>query len=180
MDELAKIDWANRRAGADLRLQTYRIARDHDPIRQWIEASDRLAQQLSGSKRLRSRRRLGIIRHTEGSLIGLPFFDPPLYPTKSAPAPHIAYLRDELEILVVPGLVENRRWRPLKDELTFDEARALAMMKAGTFYRFTSKRLVPGLISRRLGKDGRSRTNEVRFDTLAFMDWAVVLRTLSK
>jgi hypothetical protein len=71
--------------------------------------------------------------------------------------------------------------RPSKDELKFDEARAIAMMKAGTLYRLTWREgAVPGCIRRRLDNDKRSRTTELRFDTVEFMGWGVVFKAYFK
>jgi hypothetical protein len=179
MEALAKLDWANLKAGADVRAEAYRITEEYPPLQSLIKAGDELVEKLPGSKRLRKRRRLGIFRHLSGSLGAFPFFQPPVYPTKSAPEPRIKYLRDELEYYVIPGFYEHGIWRPLKDELTFDDVRALAMMKAGTLYRLTSKHLVPGLISRELGDSGSS-TREVRFRTLELMRWGKVLNALRK
>ena len=84
------------------------------------------------------------------------------------------------KVFVVAGRFEHGIWRPAKDEITFDEARAIAMMKAGTLYRLTSKGLVPGLIRRSLGPDSRSHLSELRFRAVDYMRWAVVLRALVK
>jgi len=180
MEALANLDRDNRRAGANLQAEAHRIIEDFPPMVAWLADSDRLVDELRGSTRLRARRRRGILRHGEGSLHGMPFFDPPMHPTKSAPEPRVRYLKDELEALIVPGRFENRIWRPTKDELTFDEARALADMKAGTLYRLTSKRLVPGLIRRSLGTNSESHTRELRFSSVDYMRWGVVLNALAK
>lgn len=174
---LAELDRNNRRDGADLRIEAYRITQDKPVLRRWLEESDRLSRELRGSARLRLRRRLGILRQTEGPLRGLPFFEPLIYPTPSAPEPWVKPLLDELEYIVISGRIDDRRWRPTRDELTFDDARGLAQMKAGTLYRLTSKELVPGLIRRRLGSDGRTHTAELRFDTVEFMGWVFVVKT---
>jgi len=81
--------------------------------------------------------------------------------------------------VVVAGRFEQGVWRPAKDEITFDEARAIAMMKAGTLYRLTSNRQVPGLIRRSLG-DSKSHTGELRFCSLVYMRWGVVLSARAK
>ena len=114
-----------------------------------------------------------------GSLRGMPFFDPPMYPTKFAPEPRLRFLKDELETVVLGGYFEDGIWRPSKDEITFDELRALADMKAGTLYRLTCKRLVLGLIRRGFGDSG-AHTAELRFLTIEVMRWAVVLRALAR
>lgn len=176
MAALMGLDHENRRAGADVRLESYRITAELPPLRKWIEESDRLVLALRGAKRLRPRRRLGILRHTLGPMSGLPYFDPPMYATKFAPEPRAKPLWDEVELIVIPGRFENGVWRPAKDELTSDEARAIAMMRSGTFYRHTSKRRVPGIISRRLSGRAGSHTSELRFDTVEFMSWRVVVR----
>ena len=177
VEQLAELDRNNRRAGADLRMDAYRIVKDKPDLRRWLEESDRLAQELPGSRRLRRRRRLGILRWTEGPSLGLPYFEPLVYPTPFAPEKRVLPLLDELDYVIIAGRIEDGRWRPSKDELTFDEARAIAMMKAGTLYRLTWREgAVPGCIRRRLDNDKRSHTTELRFDTVEFMGWAVVFR----
>lgn len=176
MAALMRLDHENRRAGADLRMESYRITSDLPSLRKLIEESDRLVLDLPGAKRLRPRRRSGILRHTLGPLCGLPYFEPPLYATKFAPEPRSKPLWDELELIVIPGRIENGVWRPAKDELTSDEARALAMMRAGTFYRHTSKRHVPGIICRSLDGEAGSHSSELRFDTVEFQSWRVIVR----
>ncbi len=180
MDALSELDRRNRRAGADVRIEAYRITEGLPQQRDWLAESDRLVDELRGSERLRRRRRRGILRHTEGSAKGMPYFEPPMYPTKFAPEPRAWFQKDELEAVVIPGRFEHGIWRPAKDEITFDEARAIAMMKAGTLYRLTSKRLVPGLIRRGLGASAESHTGELRFLTVVYMRWSVVLSTLAK
>lgn len=175
---LMQLDHENRQAGADLRMESYRITAGVPSLRKWIEEGDRLVLELPGAKRLRPRRRLGIPRHTFGPWLGLTYFDPPMYPTNFAPEPRAKPLWDELELIVIPGRVENGVWRPAKDELTSDEARALSMLRSGTFYRHTSKRHVPGMICRRLDDTAGSHTSELRFDTMEFMSWRAVVRNL--
>src|SRR5688500_10524737 len=175
LEALADVDWMNRRAGADVRLETYRLTEGLPRLRYWLEESDRLMDELPGAKRLRRRRRRGILRHIEGSLRGMPYFEPPVHATVFAPVPRIGYLRDEMETLVIPGRFEDGAWRPAKDEITSDEARAIAMMKAGTLYRLTSKRLVPGLIVRSFGGDSQSHTAELRFLSREYMRWSAVV-----
>ena len=177
---LAELDWKNRRASADMRFEAYRLTEGLPRLRHWLEESDRLVDELSGAKRLRRRRRRGILRHTEGPLRGMPLFEPPLHATAYAPEPRIGYLKDEMEALVIPGRFEDAIWRPARDEITFDEARAIAMMKAGTLYRLTSKRRVPGLIVRSLAPDSESHTAELRFLSRDYMRWRVVLSALVK
>ena len=180
LEALGELDRSNRRAGADLRIEAYRAAENWPQLRTWLADSDRLVDELSGSRRLKARRRRGILRHTDGPDLGLPFFQPLMYFTYAAPSPEAKPLKDELEYLVIAGRHEEGRWRPIKDELTFDEARAIAMMKAGTLYRLTSKQLVPGLIRRQLDAESEVFTAELRFATVEYMKWAVVLRSLVK
>lgn len=180
LEALADLDWRNRRAGADVRFDAFRLTDGLPRLRYWLEESDRLVDELKGSKRLRPRRRRGILRHTEGSLRGMPYFEPPLHPTAFAPEPRIRYLVDELENLIIGGRPEHRSWRPAKDEITFDEARAIVMMKAGTLYRLTGKKLVPGLIVRSFVGNSKSHTAELRFLTREFMQWGVVHSALAK
>jgi len=179
LEALAELDRTNRRAGADLRMEAYRITENLPRLRNWLVESDRLVEEISGSKRLRARRRRGILRHIEGSLRGMPFFDPPMYPTAFAPEPRLRFLKDEMETLVIGGRREDGIWRASRDEITFDELRALADMTAGTLYRLTCKRLVPGLIRRGFGGSG-AHTAELRFLTIEVMRWAVVLRALAR
>jgi hypothetical protein len=162
-------------------MEAYRIVQDKPDLRRWLEESDRLAQELPGSRRLRRRRRLGILRWTEGALRGLPYFEPLVYPTSFAPDYRVKPLLDELEYIIIPGRIEGGRWRPAKDELTFDEARAIAMMKAGTLYRLTWREgVVPGRIRRKLDNDEPSHTTELRFDSVEFCGWAVVVKAYFK
>jgi hypothetical protein len=180
LEVLAELDRKNRRAGADVRLEAYRITEGLPRLRHWLEESDRLVDELRGAKRLRRRRRRGILRHTEGSLRGMPYFEPAMYPTTFAPKPRIGYLKDEMDTVVIAGRFENAIWRPAKDEITFDEARAIAMMKAGTLYRLTSKRRVPGMIRRCFGPNSEAHTAELRFFSVEFMRWRVVLNAVVK
>lgn len=175
LEALADLDWKNRRAGADVRFEAYRLTEGLPRLRHWLEESDRVVDELPGAKRLRRRRRRGILRHIDGPLRGMPYFEPPMFPTAFAPVPRLGLLRDEMEALWVAGRLEDGTWRPAKDEITFDEARAIAMMKAGTLYRLTSKRLVPGLIVRGLGGAREAHTGELRFLSREFARWAVVL-----
>lgn len=178
LEALAELDRQNRRPSADVRIEAYRTAEGLPRLRQWLEESDRLVEELPGAKRLRRRRRRGILRHLEGSLRGMPYFEPPMHPTPFAPEPRLGFLPDEMDTLVVGGRFEDGMWRPAKEEITFDEARALATMRAGTLYRLTSKRLVPGLIRRNLGPGSASHTGELRFLSRDYVRWGVVLRAL--
>jgi len=177
MEALAELDRKNRRAGANVQMEAYRITEGLPRLRHWLAESDRLVDELPGSKRLRRRRRRGILRQTEGLEQGRPVFDPPTYPTAFGPEPRAYFLKDELDLIVIAGRYEKGRWRPAKDELMFDEARALAGMKSGTLYRLTwrkDKDAVPGRI-RPLDDDEHSRSKTVRFDTLEFLGWSVVI-----
>ena len=181
LEQLAELDRHNRGAGADVRMEAYRIVKDNPDLRRWLEESDRLGQELPGSRRLRRRRRVGILRWTEGPSLGLPYFEPLVYATPFAPEKRVLPLLDELDYVVISGRIEDGRWRPSKDELTFDEARAIAMMKSGTLYRLTWREgAVPGRIRRNLDNDRRSHTTELRFDTVEFMGWAVVFKAYFK
>ena len=182
LEALAELDRTNRRAGADLRMEAYRITDGLPLLRDWLAESDRLVDQLPGSKRLRRRRRRGILRETEGSERGRPYFDPPTYPTRFGPEPRVHFLKDELDTIVIAGRIEGGRWRPAKDELTFDEMRALAGMKAGTLYRLTwrkDKDAVPGRIWRQ-DKDERSHAMDLRFDTMEALGWIVIIINLHR
>ena len=146
-------------------------------MRQRLAESDRLVEELSGSIRLWQRRRRGVLRHISGPDIGFPFFRPDLdhYRNREAPEPRIFKLADELEWVVVPGRTDANKWRPIKDELTFDEARAIAGMKAGTLYAHTAGRKVPGQICRQLGEELDKTTHGLRFWTEKFMAWALIV-----
>jgi hypothetical protein len=180
LEKLAELDRKKRHAGADLRLEAYRITEGLPRLRDWLEQSDRVVEELPGAKRLRRRRRRGILRHMDGSLRGMPYFEPLFCPTTFSPEPRVGYLKDELEVIVLPGRREGAMWLPAKDEITFDEARAIAMMKAGTLYRLTSKRRVPGMIRRGFGSNSESHTAELRFSSRDYMQWRVVLSVAAK
>jgi hypothetical protein len=182
LEALAELDRRNRHAGADLRMEAYRITEGLPRLRAWLAESDRLVDERPGSKRLRSRRRRGILRETEGLERGRPYFDPPMYPTTDAPEPRTYFLKDELEAIVIAGRIEGGRWRPARDELMFDELRALAGMKAGTLYRRTwrkktDKDAVPGRIWRE-DQDERSHAMDLRFDTMEALGWIVIVINL--
>jgi hypothetical protein len=180
LEKLEQLDRKNRYAGADVRLEAYRITEGLSQLRDWLEESDRLVDELTGKERLRRRRRRGILRHLDGSLKGMPYFEPMLCPTAFSPEPRLYYLQDELEAIVVAGRRENGVWLPAKDEITFDEARAIAMMKAGTFYRLTSKKRVPGMIRRGFGPHSESHAAQLRFLSREFMKWRKVLSAAVK
>jgi hypothetical protein len=180
LEALADLDRRNRHDGADVRTEAYRITEGLPRLRRWLEQSDRLVDELPGAKRLRGRRRRGILRHTEGSLKGMPYFEPPLLPTAFSPEPRVGHLKDELEAIVLPGRRKGGLWLPAKEEITFEEARAIAMMKAGTLYRLTSKGGLPGMIRRAFGPNSEAHTTELRFRSDAFMGWGVVLAAAVK
>ncbi len=160
--------------GADLRDQAYGSITD-PRMRLWLRQSDELVDKLRGPKRLKKRRRRGILRHLQGSDLGLPFFLPSLEPycNRDAPDPRIYALRDELEYVVIPGKGAGNEWRPVKQELSFDEARAIVGMKASTLYSHTWRGKVPGQLCRPLGDDYDRNLHELRFKTEAFMNWAM-------
>jgi hypothetical protein len=180
LEALAELDRRNRHEGADLRNEAYRIVESLPRLCHWLEQSDQLVDELPGAKRLRRRRRRGILRHTEGSLKGMPYFEPLLLPTAFSPEPRVGYLKDELEAIVLLGRRKGGLWLPAKEEITFEEARAIAMMKAGTLYRLTSKGSLPGMIRRAFGPNPESHTTELRFRSDAFMGWGVVLAAAVK
>jgi hypothetical protein len=180
LEKLAELDRKSRHVGANVSEEAYRIVEGLPRLRDWLERSDRLVESLSGAKRLRQRRRRGVLRYLDGSLKGMPLFEPLLCPTAFSPEPRVLHLKDELDAIVVPGRRVDRVWMPAKDEITFDEARAIAMMKAGTLYRLTSKGLVPGMIRRGLGLNSTSHTTELRFLGHEYVRWAVVIRAILK
>jgi hypothetical protein len=177
LERLAELDWMNRRPGSDMHEEAYRIAAGFPVLLAQLIEGDRLVRELPGDERLRRRRRLGVFRWIDGPELGFSMFRPPQRSTISAPEPREFFLVDELEVVVIPGRLENHHWRPIKDELRFDELRALTMMKAGTLYRLTSKGDVPGQIVRELGKTG-AQSSELRFSTIEVMQWGRVLRNL--
>jgi hypothetical protein len=175
MEALKQLDYENRRAGADVRAEAFQIVKGIPLLEMSLEQSDDLSNELPGAARLRRRRRLGILRNTEGWRRGLPFFEPLVFASTSSPEWRIRALWDELELMVLYGRREDRRWRPSRDELTFDEVRALLEMRAGTLYRLTSKEQIPGLIRRHLRDGSGSYTAELRFSTVELMSWSKVL-----
>ena|GEM_PF-2505680 len=179
LEEIASSDEA---FGANLTRRAYGRITDRR-LRDQLLESDKLVDTLRGAKRLRERRRRGILRHTKGPDRGLPFFRPLLdrYRTRDAPEPRIFALKDELEYLVISGRGVGQDWRPVKDELTFDEARAIAGMKAGTLYAHTAERTkVPGQLCRPLGDDLDRNVHELRFKTEEFMKWAILLSKVKR
>jgi hypothetical protein len=179
MQMLAQLDFTHRIAGANLRTEAMRIATNPD-LRDWLQHSDELAETLKGSVRLRKRRRRGILRNTMEPDLGLPFFMPPLdlNTTKDSPDPVIVPLLDELEWAVVSARLQNGIHVPTKPELTFDDARALAGLRASVLYDLSRQRVVPGQIFRQRGEDGDSNIQELRFRSSEFAAWAEsVIRT---
>lgn len=180
MAVLREIDRKHRHPGADMRFETYRLGEGRAWLRDLLDESDRAVAELRGSERLRACRRWGTPRHAgdvDRLLRGAPYFEPSLafHRTESSPEPRIFFLIEELEYLVIGGRPDDElRWRPSRDELTFDEARAIAQMRAGTLYRHTSKGNVPGLIRRHL--TDLSHTTELRFLTDEFMRWRKIVR----
>lgn len=172
---LRQLALVNRAPGADLREAAYAIA-THAFLRRWLELSDALVDELDGSRRLKARRRKGILRHLDGPLRGMPFFEPPvsLYVSDRSPEPRIFPAWDELEFVVLLGHSDEHGWRPTKQTLNFDEARAWAEMKAATLYARTAKRDIPGQTWRPLGGDPDVNLREIRFDVELFRRWAVM------
>jgi hypothetical protein len=172
---LRELALLNRAPGADVRETAYALT-THPFLRRWLELSDALVDELDGSRRLKVRRRKGVLRHVDGPLRGLPFFEPPavLYASQRSPEPRVFPLWDELEWLVLVGHADEFGWRPTKHTLNFDEARAWAEMKAATLYLHTAKRDIPGQTWRSLGSDPDANLRELRFDVEAFRRWAVM------
>lgn len=173
MQLLAQLDFTHRIAGADLREEAKRIV-TNVYLRDWQRESDLLVWTLKGSARLRKRRRRGILRNTMEPDRGLPFFVPPLdlYRTKDSPDPVVGRLWDELEFAVIPARLQNGIYVPTKPELTFDDARAFAGLRASVLYDLTRERVVPGQIFRQRGEDGDSNIQELRFRSSEFAAWA--------
>lgn len=174
MRQLQELDFAYRLPGADLREDAYRIITSY-ALRRWIEQSDELAEKLRGQKRLRRRRRLGILRNNSYPDLGLPFFRPAreLYVTADSPDPLILPAMDELDWIVLPGRIENNTFTPLKLELNFDEARALLGMRASSLYELTRQQVVPGQLVRQLGDNPDRNLRELRFNATELITWAV-------
>ena len=170
---LAQLDFTHRVAGIDLRAEAERIA-TNQYLRDWLQQSDDLVERLKGSRRLRKRRRRGILRNTMEPDLGLPFVTPPLdlYRTKDSPDPVVVPLLDELDYAVVSARLENGVHVPTKPELTFDEARGFARMRASVLYDLTSRRLVPGQTFRQRGDDEDSNLRELRFRSSEYAAWA--------
>jgi hypothetical protein len=162
-------------SGADMRPAAKAIA-THSFLRRWLDRSDVLVDELPAPVRLKRRRRYGILRHLDGPLRGLPFFEPPigLYRTGESPNPRVFPLWDELEWVVLPGRIDELGWRPAKDEINVDEVRAWARMKSATLYHHTWKRDVPGQKWRPLAGDPDSNLRDVRFDVEALRGWALM------
>ena len=175
LQALQELALVSRESGADLRPAATAIA-THSFLRRWLYRSDALVDELTAPLRLKGRRRRGILRHIDGALRGLPFFQPPLvlYRTHDSPQPRIFPLWDELEWIVLPGRMDQLGWRPAKDEINFDEARAWTGMKSATLYHHTWKRDVPGQTWRALGGDAESNLREVRFQVEAFRRWTMI------
>ena len=173
MQLLAQLDFTHRIAGADLREGAKRIA-TNAYLRDWLRQSDVLVWTLKGSARLRKRRRLGILRNTMEPDLGFPSFLPPLdiYRTKDSPDPVIGLLFDELEWAILSARLQNGIYVPTKPELTFDDARAFAGLRASVLYDLTQQRVVPGQIFRQRGDDGDSNIRELRFRSSEFAAWA--------
>jgi hypothetical protein len=175
LSALHELAFMNRQSGGDLRTAAKAVA-THAFLVRWLDRSDALVDEWPGPARLKARRRRGILRHLDGPLRGLPFFQPPLglYRTSESPEPRAFPLWDELEILVLPGRIDESGWRPTKDEITFDEARAWVGMKAATLYYHTSQRNVPGQMWRSLGADPDSNLRELRFETRQLRAWGLI------
>jgi len=175
LQALRELALVNRESGVDLRPAATATA-THSFLRRWLERSDALVDELHAPSRLKARRRRGVLRHLDGPQRGLPFFPPPLpiYRTSDSPHPRIFPLWDELEWLALPGCTDEFGWRPTKDEINIDEARAWAGMKSATLYHHTWKRDVPGQKWRPLRDDAESNLREVRFDVEGFRRWALI------
>lgn len=172
---LQQLTLTKREAGADMRSVADVIA-THPFLKRWLERSDALVDELGGSKRLKARRRRGVLRHLDGPLRGVPFVQPPLniYRSSDSPEPRAFALWDELEWLVIPGRFDDLGWRPTKDEINFDEARAWLGVKAATLYYHTWKRDIPGQKWRSARQNPDRSLREIRFDTESFHGWAAV------
>jgi len=176
MQLLAQLDFTHRIAAADLRAEAERIARNAY-LRDWLQQSDVLVNRLKGSARLRARRRRGVLRNTMEPDLGLPFLMPPLdiYRTKDSPDPVVVPLFDELEWTVISARLQNGVHVPIKPEITFDDARGLAGMRASVLYDLTQKREVPGQIFRQLDRTGDSNVRALRFRSSEFAAWAATV-----
>lgn len=175
LEALRELALVNREGGADMRPAAKAVAM-HPFLTRWLERSDALVDELQAPVRLKGRRRRGILRHLDGPLRGLPFFQPllSLYRTSDSPEPRIFALWDELEWIVLPGRIDQLGWRPAKDEINFDEARAWAGMKSATLYHHTWKRDVPGQKWRSLAGDPESNLRKVKFEVDALRQWGLI------
>jgi hypothetical protein len=168
ISRLHHLELENLRDGADLRSETYAIAR-HPELRLRLEQSDELVDTLPGHVRLRAKRRRGILRYlsNEPDFAGLPFFLPlvPPMPT-GAEWPnlrfdlHLGRLVDELEHLWFPIVYTSYGWRPTSKVMNSVQMRGVLSVNASSFYELNRKTLIPG----RLLPDSR-------YDTETVMRW---------
>ncbi len=135
----------------------------HSELLRLRELSDELARKLTGM--FKERRQLGTFRIQAEPYLGFLMFRPALaqYRTPDAPEPRLKPLFDELKWIVIEGrLDEKGLWIPARDELTSDEARAIAEMRAATFYAKSD--MIPG----RIYMEG---VEKLTFSTKEFMQW---------
>lgn len=164
--QLYNLDLSNRRPGVDLRQQANRVIRT-EATRSRLEQSDDLVRRLSCHSSLRSKRRLGILRHlsTDAAQEGLPVFAPPPPPR---PDPRFwpdleihwgAYL-DELEWEPFWIVRTGYGWRPTFAVMNSFAMRSVLWLRASYFYYANTSLLIPGRL-----------LPETKYDTETVMRW---------
>lgn len=171
LEALSRLEYENRRPGADLRDGALRIV-NRPELRTWLSASDDLSDRRRTKCRsdLARHRRLGILRLLEGEDRGFPIDQP--FPGNPLPANQgfwLLRLRDELEWLAMPIYLPSKTRpypRPIKDRLNHREARAILDWKASHLDMWLADR--PHLVGGRIAIDS---SRGVLFDTDGFMRW---------
>lgn len=175
LEALSRLEYENRRPGADLRALAWGIAAD-PMIELWTLKSDQIADPkvMKGRADLVRQRRLGVLRYLEGDDRGFPIDQP--FPGNPLPVSQgfwLLRLRDELEWLAVPIYLPSKTRpypRPIKDRLNHREARAILDWKASHLDMWLADR--PHLVGGRIAIDS---SRGVLFDTDGFMRWVYAL-----
>ena len=167
--QLQQLDLENLRPGADVRRESFAIARHRIELLVRLEQSVELEETLSGHIRLRPKRRRGIFRWllNDPDLPGLPFFLP-LVPPKPRGTEweglrldlHLGRLVDELEHFWVPIFHTSWGWRPTWKVMNSIQMRAVLGINASNFYELNRNTLIPGRLF-----------PSSRYDTETVMRW---------
>lgn len=174
-EALQRLEFENRRPGADLRSEAEIIA-EHPELRDWLDKSNRVADPkvMKGRVDLVRQRRFGILRLLEGNDSGFPVHQPvPRHQLPQGQGFWLLRLRDELEWLVMPVWKTTSSLpytRPTKDRLNHREARAILDWKASHLDMWLADR--PHLVAGRIAIDS---SRGVLFDTDAFIRWIYAL-----